>query len=289
VTLPVDDSLDLVLADGRGVRVAQYGDPAGDPVLWLHGGGSSRLEGAVLHAAAVEQGLRVLAPDRPGVGGSDPHPGRTVAGYASDDAEQVLDLLGIERVRVGGLSNGGMYAMSVASGLPDRVLQVVPVNPAVPIADPAVRASVTRTTRLAYAFLSKHPERASRGLTSPASPGLLVRLLERLFKNPDAEVMAQPGPVAMLAALRAEAVRQPDRSGLLDEVRLGPGGWGFDHRAVAPPVTFLVGEQDRSLGYVRTWAAELPQGRLVVAPGGHMNVYAGSVARRACELLRGQH
>lgn len=58
--------------------------------------------------------------------------------------------------------------------------------------------------------------------------------------------MAQPEPVAMLAALRAEAVRQPDRSGLLEECRLGPGGWGFDHRAIASPVSFLVGVKGRS-------------------------------------------
>jgi pimeloyl-ACP methyl ester carboxylesterase len=76
-----------------------------------------------------------------------------------------------------------------------------------------------------------------------------------------------------------------------DGVRLpqqAPGSGGFDHRAIASPVTFLVGEKDRSLGYVRTWASELPQGRFVLVPGGHMNVYAGAVARRACELLRGQ-
>ena len=286
MTLPPDDSLDLRLSDGRAVRVAQYGDPAGEAVLWLHGGGSSRLEGALLHAAAAEQGLRVLAPDRPGVGGSDPHPGRTVAGYASDVAE-VLDLLGVDQVRVGGLSNGGMYAMSVASGLPDRVLQVVPVNPAVPIADPAVRASLSRTTRLAYDFVSKHPERATRGLTSPQSPGVLLRLMERL-KNPDAEVMAQPGAVALTTALRKEAACQPDRTGLLDEIRLGPGGWGFDHRAVTVPVSFLIGEKDTSLGYVRVWATELPKGRLVLAPGGHSNLFAAAVARTACELLRGE-
>lgn len=286
MTLPPDNPRDLVLADGRTVRVAHYGDPAGAPVLWLHGGGSSRLEGAILHVAAAEQGLRILAPDRPGVGGSDPHPGRTVDGYAADVAE-VLDLLGLERVAVGGLSNGGMYAMSVASRLPDRVLRVVPVNPAVPVADPAVRAAVSRTTRMAYSFISTQPERSIKGLTSPSAPGALHRVLGRLFKNPDAEVMAQPAAVAITTALRREAACQPDRTGLLDECRLGPSGWGFDHRAVAPPVTFLVGEKDRSLGYVRTWANELPHGRLVLAPGGHMNLYAPSVARTACQLLAG--
>lgn len=286
VALPPDRPVDVVLRDGRVVRIAQYGDPDGEPVLWFHGAGSSRLEGALLHAAAVARGLRVLAPDRPGVGGSDQHPARTVVGYAEDVAE-LLDLLDVGQVRIGGLSNGGMYAIAVAHGLRDRVVQVVPVNPAVPVADPAVRASLSLSTRMAYDFLGRHPERAITGLVSPSSPGLLVRLLRGLSRNPDAAAMGEPGAVAMTSALRAEAVRQPDRSGLLDEIRLGPGGWGFDHRSITAPVAFLVGVEDRSLAYVRTWARELSRGRIVEVAGGHMNLFRPSVADRACQLLTG--
>src|SRR4051794_17738686 len=136
----------IALRDGRKVQIEEYGDPAGEPALWFHGAFSSRLEAWSLDAPARELGLRVLSLDRPGMGGSDQDAGRTVIGYA-DDVAQVLDALEIEQTAVGGLSNGGMYTMAVASAIPDRVLRAVPYNSSTPIADPAARAALSRTAR----------------------------------------------------------------------------------------------------------------------------------------------
>lgn len=46
-----------------------------------------RFMALVLHAAATQLNLRVIAPDRPGVGDSTPVPGRTVQQYPADIAE----------------------------------------------------------------------------------------------------------------------------------------------------------------------------------------------------------
>ncbi|GAA1956668.1 alpha/beta hydrolase [Amycolatopsis minnesotensis] len=275
----------ISLRDGRKVQYEVYGDPAGSPVLWFHGGGSSRLEGAILHVPANHHGLRLIALDRPGVGGSDPHPNRSVRGYATDIAE-ILDELSIERASVGGLSNGGMYAMAVASQLPDRVHRVVPVNPAIPVADTAARAALSRKTRMIYGVLERNPQRFVRAVEQPSSRGWLIATLSR-FGNPDAHLFADPERAAMLAALRSEAARQPHSGGLAQELALGVGDWGFDHRAVTTPVFLLCGEKDSGLGYAKVWAGELPQGHLSLVPGGHMGIFAPAVARRVTELLRG--
>ena len=52
------------------VAYAETGDPAGPPVPYLHGSPSSRLEVGLpgIREAAEDLGLRVLAPDRPGMG-----------------------------------------------------------------------------------------------------------------------------------------------------------------------------------------------------------------------------
>ena len=51
----------------RGSRLAfhEYGDPAGQPLIFYHGTGS-HVHGMLLHKPAREYGFRIIAPDRPG-------------------------------------------------------------------------------------------------------------------------------------------------------------------------------------------------------------------------------
>jgi len=275
----------LALADGRKVQLEEYGDPSGVPALWFHGAFSSRLEAWSLDAPARELGLRVLSLDRPGVGGSDPHPGRTATGYASDVA-QVLDALEIEQAAVGGLSNGGMYTMAVSSQLPERVLRAVPYNPSTPIADKAARSALSLKGRLSYAFIGRMTEKIATQLSNPKPPGRFATAMNR--RNPDAHLLDDPAVVAAQQASLAEVLRQPVREYLHTEIDHCTGPWGFDHRAVAVPVTIVSGEKDAGLGYAKVWATELPNGRLVTVAGGHGGMAAPAVSRRLVELLAGR-
>ena len=274
----------LALRDGRKVQVEEYGDPVGVPALWFHGAFSSRLEAASLDRAARELGLRVLSLDRPGVGGSDALPGRTATGYAEDVAD-ILDALDIAQAAVGGLSNGGMYTMAVASVIPDRVLRAVPYNPSTPISDAAARMALSRTARLSYAYMLRSVDKLDDKLTK--KPGRIATALARRT-NPDLHLLTDPGILAAHEANIAEALRQPRNGYLQTEVRHSTSAWGFDHRSVSVPVTIVSGDKDGGLGYARVWATELPQGRLVVVPGGHGGMPAPAVSRRLAELLVGR-
>jgi pimeloyl-ACP methyl ester carboxylesterase len=272
------------LRDGRKVQVEEYGDPGGVPALWFHGAFSSRLEASCLDAPARQLGLRVLALDRPGLGGSDPQPSRTVTGYV-DDVAQVLDTLGIEKAAVGGLSNGGMYTMAVASVLPDRVLRAVPYNSSTPIADKRARAALSYTARLSYAYLLRRADKLDDMLAKKR--GRVSTALARRT-NPDAHLLEDPEILAAHAANVAESLRQTRNGYLQTEIRLTSGPWGFDHRAVTVPVTIVSGEKDAGLSYAKVWAQELPQGRLVTVPGGHGGMPAPAVSSRLAAVLAGQ-
>ena len=276
----------LALRDGRKVQLEEYGDPAGGPALWFHGAFSSRLEGGFLDAAARDLGVRLLSLDRSGVGGSDPRPHRTVRGYAADVLE-VLDVLDVRQAAVGGLSNGGMYAMALGSEVPDRVLRVVTVNSSTPVADSAARAALSRKGRLSYAYLARNPDRVATRLEKAKPPGRFAAALAR-WTNPDAHLLDDPVTAAAWAANSAEVLRQPDSGYIATEVSLAAAPWGFDHRAVTVPVSLVSGEKDAGLGYAKIWAQELPHGRLVTVPGGHMGMLAPAVARRVAELLAGR-
>jgi pimeloyl-ACP methyl ester carboxylesterase len=273
----------LALRDGRKVQIEEYGDAAGSPALWFHGAFSSRLEAWCLDEPARELKVRVLALDRPGVGGSDPLPGRTVTGYAAD-VREVLDSLGIEQAAVGGLSNGGMYAMAVASVIPERVLRAVPLNASAPIADRDARAALSLTARLSYAYMLRKVDKIDDLLTKKR--GRIATAIARRT-NPDAHLLADPVIAAAHASTLAEAVRQPWNGYLQTELRHCSSPWGFDHRAITVPVTLVSGEKDGGLDYATVWAQELPHGRLVTVPGGHGGMAAPAVSRRLVELLAG--
>lgn len=79
-----DSSDTLTLPDGRKLGYAQYGSLTGRPIFFLHGLPGSRLEAAGYDELGLELGARVIAVDRPGIGWSSPHPGRTLLDHPKD-------------------------------------------------------------------------------------------------------------------------------------------------------------------------------------------------------------
>jgi len=66
----IQPDLRVELIDGSVIGYAEAGDPAGFPLLYLHGSPSSRLEVELpgIGEAAQDLRIRVIAPDRPGMG-----------------------------------------------------------------------------------------------------------------------------------------------------------------------------------------------------------------------------
>ena len=104
----------VTLPDGRELAYEEYGDPAGFPVLSFHGGLSSRLDAAPANEAARRMGVRLVSPDRPGMGLSTYQPGRRLLDWPAD-VTHLTDALGIGRFAVMGWSAGGPYAAACAA------------------------------------------------------------------------------------------------------------------------------------------------------------------------------
>src|SRR5215212_9932649 len=73
------DQLTVTTRSGRALRVQAAGDPAHPCVFVLHGSPASGMLYPPNVEDAAAHGLRLISYDRPGYGGSTPHPGRTVA------------------------------------------------------------------------------------------------------------------------------------------------------------------------------------------------------------------
>jgi pimeloyl-ACP methyl ester carboxylesterase len=114
--------MDVARVHGRAVAYRRAG--RGAPLVLLHGGWSDgRAWTPQLEDLSDE--FDVLAWDTPGCGGSDDPPdGTGLDGYA-DAAVGLLDVLGLTRVHLGGLSFGGGLALAVYGRHPQRVRSLV--------------------------------------------------------------------------------------------------------------------------------------------------------------------
>ena len=175
----------VTLPDGRELAYEVYGDPAGDPVLSFHGGLSSRLDAAPAHQAALDLGVRLISPDRPGIGRSTFQPGRRLLDWPADVAA-LTEALGIDRFAVMGWSCGGPYAAACGARMSDRVTAVGLLSSAVPFELVGTTKGLARDDRLLLFLVRSapatglrpppgHHRRGQRGSSLPGDPPELSR------------------------------------------------------------------------------------------------------------------
>ncbi|MGB8166425.1 MAG: alpha/beta hydrolase, partial [Chthoniobacteraceae bacterium] len=71
----------IPLPSGPSLAVEEYGTPTGEPVFFFHGWPSGAAQGRLLDEAARALGIRIIAPSRPGCGGSTPQRGRRLVDW----------------------------------------------------------------------------------------------------------------------------------------------------------------------------------------------------------------
>jgi pimeloyl-ACP methyl ester carboxylesterase len=254
------------LEDGRTLCFAEHGDPAGHPVLWLHGAASSRLEAAFFDDGARDRGLRIISTDRPGCGGSSALPGYTFLSYATDLVE-LQGALGIDACPVGGFSNGGAFSLAAGQRFPDRFPAVITVNGTTPVADPAVSAVLPEITRLAYRNMRELSDADIERTVLEPAPAPVPSTSPPSDYELEMQIIAEH-----FAAASAEARRQPTSGYIVRDVRLAHESWGFDHRSLRQPVEVVTGDQDAGYAYAQVLATELADARLTVFAGGHAGI-----------------
>jgi pimeloyl-ACP methyl ester carboxylesterase len=266
------ENLTARLRNGRTVCYAQYGTPDGTVVVNAHGGLACRLDVAAADNAARAAGVRLISPDRPGIGGSDPQPGRTILDWA-DDIADLLDHLGVEHFSAMGWSMGGQYAAGLAWALPQRVKRVAIIAGALPLTEPAVFAGLPLFDRV-YTRLSQQapwlvkPCFAAMALAARSAPALYGRLAAGQLGDADATVLRDEG-YGEFAQMSAEALRRP--SGVVEDYRAWMRPWGFTPEQIAIPVDVWGGQQDELVPHAwpRELARRIPGATLHERPGGH--------------------
>jgi pimeloyl-ACP methyl ester carboxylesterase len=117
----------IALPDGRALAVSAWGPPDGTAVLYFHGAAATPLDRREeVEALLGDRGVRWIDVQRPGFGASCRCPGRTLGDWARD-VELLAGVLGLDRLRIVGVSAGAPYALAAAARLGERVSAVAAV------------------------------------------------------------------------------------------------------------------------------------------------------------------
>lgn len=269
----------FLLPDGRQLTYAVFGDAGGLPVLFFHGSPGSRLGPKSVASAAIDSGARLIGVDRPGMGRSDPHPGRRLTDWP-DDVARMLDHLDLGQVAVAGVSAGAAYVYACCTAMPDRMLAAAVVSGVGPpwalrgMRPASMRFVMARLPRLGQAMFSSIADRARRNPAHFVPPG---------SSRADLRALERPGVREAYVAALLKAYRS-GVEGVMEDQRLQLFDWGIDLGSIATPVHLWHGDDDRvvSPSVARRVAGALPSATLTVLPdAGHFS----TLTEHAAEIL----
>jgi pimeloyl-ACP methyl ester carboxylesterase len=272
--------MELRRGDGKVIAVEVVGEQDATPVLFCHGLADSRLSAYWFEPAARELGLCLVAPDRPGTGGTDLRRLSQLADWV-DDARLVLDALQVDAAALFGVSAGGPFAAACAAAIPDRVRSLTLVSPLGSPGWPTHGMASGERMSLALArrapgfggwflgrlaVLARHSPRLFFGLTATSLPDI------------DNHVLGQPGTRESFLTNYLEAFRSGSW-GVAQDLRVLTRPWGFDLGSIKVPTLIRHGDVDTTvpLRHARLYAEAIPGARLHIHRGdGHFSILGGA-------------
>ncbi|MET0455577.1 MAG: alpha/beta hydrolase [Mycobacterium sp.] len=264
----------VAVGDDRQIGFAEFGDPQGRAVFWLHGTPGARRQIPVEARVYAESNhVRLIGVDRPGIGSSTLYQYPNVLAFA-DDLRTIADVLGIDQMAVIGLSGGGPYALACAAAMPDRVVTAGVLGGVAPASGPeaigggamAIGSAVAPLMpviglpmRLAMASLI----RLARPFASPA-----IDLYGRVSPESDRRLLARPEFKAMFLDDLLNGSRKQMAAPFADVVVFARD-WGFRLDEVKVPVRWWHGDKDHVVPFAHGVhvVSRLPDAELYHLPG----------------------
>jgi pimeloyl-ACP methyl ester carboxylesterase len=264
----------IAVGDGRQLGFAEFGDPQGRAIFWLHGTpGARRQIPTEARVYAAENNVRLIGVDRPGIGSSTPHQYDCVVEFA-DDLRTMADILGIEKMAVIGLSGGGPYTLGCAAAMPDRVVAVGVLGGVAPTSGPDAigggamalgsrAAPVLAVAGFPIRWAAVGFIRLVRPVASPA-----LEAFARISPEGDRRLLVRPEFKAMFLDDLLNGSRKQLAAPFADVVVFAHD-WGFRLEQVKIPVRWWHGDRDHIIPFSHGQhvVGRLPDAELYRLPG----------------------
>lgn len=263
----------VAVGDDRQIGFAEFGDPQGRAVFWLHGTpGARRQIPTEARLYAERNHIRLIGVDRPGIGSSTPHQYKSVRAFA-DDLHRIADTLGIDKMAVIGLSGGGPYTLACAAEMPDRVIAAGVLGGVAPMVGPdaissplmlmgAAMAPVLQVAGLPIRLAATGLVRLIRPVASPA-----LEMYAWMSPEGDRRMLGRPEFKAMFLDDLLNGSRKQVAAPFYDIV-VFERDWGFRLDDVTVPVRWWHGDHDHIVPFAhgRHVVSRLPDAQLTELP-----------------------
>ena len=237
----------MPLAKLNGININYQVQGQGEPLMMIMGFTANR-NGWMPQIPFFKKYYRVITFDNRGVGKSDKPPGPYSTKMMADDTVRLMDLLGIEKAHIMGVSMGGMIAQELAINYPQRVTKLV-------LACTYASQDETSGDTLEQAkFLQLTPEKKISAMVGLAFNKPLYRFTFALLVRVQTKFMGTSGTVGI--AGQSEACRKHNT---LERLPL-----------ITAPTLVIVGTGDRIIKPVSSEviAGKIPNAKLVRIEGG---------------------
>jgi pimeloyl-ACP methyl ester carboxylesterase len=284
---------EAIEVQGRRVEFDASGRGNGAAVIFHTGTPSAGRLFEPLVQAGAARGLRHVAYSRPGYGGSERRPARTVADCVREVVE-IADHLGIERFYTVGWSGGGPHALACAALLGERVIAAATLASIAPYRCEGLdwldgmgeeNQEEFAAAQAGEPALQAYIEQQSREMIGTTGEELRAALGDLLSETDRA---ALSGDFAQHMAQTADQALRNGIWGWFDDDIAIMSDWGFELGAITTPVTVWQGGQDRMVPFAHgQWLADNVAGARprLLPDAGHLSLPVGSYDQVLDDLI----
>ena len=240
----------ITLSDGRVLGYAVYGDSEGFPVFYLHGGQESRLSGIFMDSIALGLNIKLIVPDRPGIGLSTYHQNRKLLDYAAD-IEELANHLAARKFSIFGLSGGGPHVLACAYAIPERIEKVAIVSGTGPNNYKRRLKGMWFPVKLVHWFAASKKDNNLRGFIEKDSKTILekpekrLRQLQRFLPRPDRKLLREKPEYGVDFIRGSQEAYRQGIDAVVQEWRLYVADWGFQLEEIKLPIDLWYGTKDK--------------------------------------------
>jgi pimeloyl-ACP methyl ester carboxylesterase len=267
----------MLMRSGRKLEVEEYGDPAGHPAFFFHGLIGSHYQASYIADQARKQGLRIIAPNRPGVGKSE-FTERKSPLEAVGDVEDVARDLRLDDFSVIGISGGAPYALATLYRLGERVRTVTIICGMGPMRLPGALKGMDRARRMALEVGSRYPHLARQearkwGDRFRRAPNRFLDRLVATWPAPDQELFRRREVYDLFLCDLHQVFSEGNGPETFAQELLLYRNYGFQLAGLpsSPRVTLWHGLSDIIVPPAMAWkmTQALPNCEAHFVPGGH--------------------
>ncbi len=233
-------------ADGRALEIHELGDPDGLAVFAHHGTPGSGLP----YERWETPGVRLIAYDRAGYGGSSRNAGRDIAAVAAD-IETIADELDLQRFATWGISGGGPHALACGALCGERLTATASLAGVAPWGSDGLdwlagmgEGNIDEFELVLAGEDALRPAIERERLKMiEASPAGMREVFETLLGEADRATLE--GPLVDFLHANTKHALESNGDGWIDDNLAFVRPWGFELAAIDRPALIVQGGDDR--------------------------------------------